>query len=87
LLDPQVFAGPDEKRRFEHLVINEGVFYHLAAGCRRGFYLERWLSNPRLKQLDEWELVLAAWSRPFLAKRPGREIQGLLFETTEPGRV
>jgi hypothetical protein len=85
LLDPAVFNGADEKRRFEHLVINEGVFYHLSVGRQRGFNLDRWQNNPRLKQFDQWELVLTAWSRPFLAKKPGREIQGSLFGTREAG--
>ena len=87
LLDPEVFTGADEKRRFEHLAISEGVFYYLSAGSHRGFDLDGLRNNPRLKRFDRWELVLTAWSRPFLVKRPASEIQGSLFETTETGAV
>jgi len=86
-LNPDVFAGADEKRRFEHLVIDEGVFYYLSKRGHRGFNIDRWRDNPRLKQFDQWEVVLTAWSRPLLAKGPGRETQGLLFDTKETGTI
>jgi len=62
-LDEQLFGGHSEKRCFEQIAIEEGLFFALA----RAHPVQRWFTNPRVKKLQYCERVINAWAPPLLA--------------------
>lgn len=66
-LDDQLFGGFPEKRVFEQVAIEEGIFCALARGIAEP--IEQWLSNPRVRKFSYCERVIHAWSDPLVIPR------------------
>ena len=86
LLDPQLFGTAREKRLFEQVAVEEGIFFTL---CRdRGGISEKalsqWLSNPRLRVFPRRARVIETWAGVLVLERkpPVPVAQMSLFDET-----
>jgi hypothetical protein len=86
LLDLHLFGTARDKRLFEQVAVEEGMFFSL---CRDPASmtekaLSQWASNPRLKKFSRRGKVIETWAAPFVGQRkpPAVAAQMELFDAT-----
>lgn len=82
LLDIILFGTVHEKRYFEQVAIEEGMFFGLCVNTAGTEVLKKWINNLRLKGFRSRQEILEAWARPFSVERKDvkQETQGSFDE-------
>jgi hypothetical protein len=81
-LDIILFGTMHEKRHFEQIAIEEGMFFGLCVSAVGNEVPKNWVNNLRLKGVRSRKEILEAWALPFAVERKDvdQETQGSFDE-------
>ena len=82
LLDIILFGTMHEKRQFEQIAIEEGMFFGLCVNAVGNEVPKNWVNNLRLKPFLSRKEILETWTSPFAVHRKdvAKETQGSFDE-------